>query len=289
MSELAASAPAKINLSLDILGRREDGYHELRTVMQTLGLADVVRVQLDASSPGVTVAGPFAEGVPADESNLTWQAAEELTKRTGKSIGQLHVHLTKHIPAAGGLGGGASDAATTLRLLQQAWGASDADVLAAALAAGSDEPFFLRGGTALVEGRGERVTPLPALPWHAVVLFVPRTTLDRKTASLFTAVDQTPYDTGAATEKLLARQPGQLRARDVSNGFERVAFDTFPGLGALRNAVEKTIGEPVRLAGAGPALFWLGPEDDAGTIADASRNLPCTVIRTATVEGPWAP
>jgi len=286
--EAAAEAPAKLNLSLDIIGRRADGYHDLRSVMQTLELADEVRVAFDAAQPEVVIDGPFACGVPADGSNLAWRAAEELARRIDHSLDGLRIALTKRIPVAGGLGGGASDAVATLRILQRAWDASDEDILSAALAIGSDEAFFLAGGTALVEGRGERVTRLLPWPHHAVVLFVPRVTLERKTAQLFAAVGEHPFDTGAATSQLLATDWRCLRSRDLSNGFERVAFSVFPGLELLRNEIEVSIGEQVRLCGAGPTLFWLGPPSDAERILGASANLDCEVIATATAKSSWA-
>src|SRR5690606_4151058 len=126
--ELSAPAPAKVNLTLEILGKRDDGYHELRTVLQTLELADLVTIR-SGGAPGVVVEGPFAEGVPADETNLAWQAARELGRRTEHETDQLRITLTKRIPPAGGLGGGASDAATTLRLLQRLWAVADDGVV----------------------------------------------------------------------------------------------------------------------------------------------------------------
>lgn len=291
MAKWAAWAPAKLNLTLDILGRREDGYHELRSIMQTLELADEVSIDDDAE-PGVDVSGPYAEGTPADETNLAWRAAECLAQRTSHSTKWLRISLVKHIPAAGGLGGGASDAATTLRLLQRAWAVDDEALREAAAAVGSDEVYFLAGGTALVEGRGQRVTQLAPLPRHGVVLFIPRQTIERKTAQLFEAVSLTSYDSGSETAAVMARLPGtrmpdKLTASGLSNGFERVAYDVFPDLVELRDRAELAIGSAVRLCGAGPTLFWIGSSREADEVAAATKHLDCGVIRTATVEGQW--
>lgn len=278
---VSGRAPAKLNLVLEVTGKREDGYHDIETVVQTLELADDVAVFLGGGRE-VRVLGPFAAGTPADETNLAWRAAEELGRRSGRTTEGLGIRLEKRIPASAGLGGGASDAATVLRLLQQTWGATDAAVQAAATLVGSDEAFFLVGGTARATGRGEHVTALPPLPRHGVVLFVPRDTIERKTARMFAELDRHPFDSGSVTAAFVARAPSVLSGADIYNAFERVAFDVFPGLHALWEDLEGRLREPVRLAGAGPTLFWIGAEERTGDIVQAARGVPCTVIPTAT-------
>jgi 4-diphosphocytidyl-2-C-methyl-D-erythritol kinase len=277
-----------VNLLLEVTGRRADGYHEIRTVLQTLELADTVSLGFEGP-PGVTVSGPFAAGTPPRATNLAWRAAEALAAATGHELGCLSLALEKRIPPAGGLGGGSSDAATTLRLLQRAWpGITEAELAAAAAAVGSDESFFLLGGTALATGRGDVVRALPPLPRHGVVLFVPPATLDHKTARMFAALDRLPFDDRAVVSAFLERPPRQFGSAAVFNAFERVAFDLFPGLAGLWQALEERVGEPVRLAGAGPTLFWIGPPHDAGRVAAAAEGLPCTVIASATAPSQWA-
>lgn len=284
---LSAPSPAKLNLTLEVLSRRDDGYHELETVLQTLELAGAVTVTLDSDAPGVAAAGPFAEGVPVDGTNLALRAAAALAARTGRDISRLRIELEKRVPAAGGLGGGASDAATTLRLLQRAWNLPEPVLFAAAESVGSDESFFLAGGTAWATGRGERVRPLPPLPPAAVVLFVPESTLERKTARLFAALDAQPFDPGGVSAMFARRPATPVTGWDVYNAFERVAFDVFPGLGKLFEALEERIGQPIHLAGAGPTLFWIGGEDGAERAVDAGAGLPCTTIRTRTAPSLW--
>jgi 4-diphosphocytidyl-2-C-methyl-D-erythritol kinase len=280
-------APAKINLSLDVLAKRADGYHEIDTVLQALELADKVTVSF-GGEPGMHVSGPRAAGVPADETNGAWRAAAALATVLGRDISGLGIAIEKHIPAAGGLGGGSSDAATTLRLLQHAWPeATDAHLLDAALAVGSDEAFFLVGGTARARGRGERVEALDPLPRHGVVLFLPEVTLERKTARLFAALAETAFDSGDATTALVRRLDGAavLTASVLHNAFERVSFDVFPGLRTLRHDIERGIGDPVRLSGAGPTLFWIGRLADVPSVAAYCQGIPCEVVITAT-DGP---
>jgi 4-diphosphocytidyl-2-C-methyl-D-erythritol kinase len=284
--ELSGLAPAKVNLVLEVLGRRGDGYHEIDTVLQAVALADRVTVSFGRPA-GVVVSGPRSAGTPADETNLAWRAAAALAEMLGRDISALRIAIEKHIPAAGGLGGGSSDAATALRLLQRAWPeATEAHLLEAATAVGSDEAFFLVGGTARARGRGERVTPLKPLPEHGVVLFVPRGTLERKTARLFAALGRTPFDSGCRAAAFAGHPPSALAADAVFNAFERVAFDEFAGLRGLRDALERQLGTPVRLAGAGPTLFWIGPPSGCERVAARAAALPCEVITTRTLAPP---
>lgn len=285
---LRTAAPAKVNLTLEVLGPRGDGYHELASVMQTLALADDVEVVLDGGA-GIEVAGPWSTGVPADGSNLAWRAAEALARRTGRSTEGLTIRIVKAIPPAGGLGGGASDAAAVLRLLGEAWGASRDDLLAAACEVGSDETFFLVGGTALVTGRGERVAPLPPLPEHGVVLLLPKDHLESKTGRMFAALAGGPFDDGSRTSALAARLPCSLRSAELYNRFEEPARALVPGLAEEWRRAEDAAGEPLRLAGAGPTLFWIGPPDEAPSVADRllAAGFGGRVTATVTAEAPW--
>ena len=285
---LKGLAPAKINLTLEVGGTRPDGYHDLSSILQTLALADEVALRPGPES-SIEVTGPFAWGTPAGRDNLAWRAVDALAEALGREPEPLLISIVKRIPAAGGLGGGASDAATVLRLLGRRWPEAGEEALeTAAAAVGSDEPFFLAGGTALAEGRGERVTPLPGLPEHGVVLFIPPETLSNKTATLFGALDRDgQVDEPTVSTSLAKRLPTRVTGADLYNSFERVAFDCFPGLAALWEQLEARTGEAIRLAGAGPTLFWIGPLEDAGTVSDAAAGLDCTVIPTATAGSLW--
>lgn len=288
--QVSAEAPAKVNLVLEVLGKREDGYHEVDTILQTLELADTVTLDFDPDADvlPVSVSGPFAAGCPADTSNLAWRAAEELARQCGRPLGHLGMHLEKRIPAAGGLGGGASDAAAVIRLLRARWPeVTDAMALAAAASVGSDVPFFLVGGTARARGRGERVEPLPPVAPQGVVLFVPGATLERKTARLFAALDGQPFDDGRHASVAGARAAGMPVLTPVYNAFGRVAVDVFPGLDALRHDLEHRLGEPISLAGAGPVLFWMGPPPARARIVAIATGAACTIIPTMTAEAAW--
>ncbi|GAI41543.1 unnamed protein product, partial [marine sediment metagenome] len=166
---LTVKAPAKVNLTLEVLGKRPDGYHEIRSVIQTINLCDSLRFRLNdklqfgSDNPDFVV-----------EESLVSRAAALLRQTTGCSKG-ARIEIGKRIPLASGLGGDSSDAAAILRGLNKLWrlGLSSAELLELAPRLGSDVAFFLYGGMALVEGRGERVTPLPPLPHRWVVLLMP--------------------------------------------------------------------------------------------------------------------
>jgi 4-diphosphocytidyl-2-C-methyl-D-erythritol kinase len=195
-TEQKALAYAKINLSLEVLGKREDGYHELVSVMQTVSLAD--RLQ---AAPARVVTFTCSEPQLQTTDNLVVRAATLLRDAYHINHG-CSLHLLKRIPAAAGLGGGSSDAATALHLLVRIWNLDIDRATLSHFAAqiGSDVPFFLTGGTSLVEGRGERVTPLldPPLRWY--VLAKPQVGLS--TAAVFRALPSSAYSDGAITRTL---------------------------------------------------------------------------------------
>ncbi len=167
-TKVTLRAPAKVNLHLEVLRQRHDGYHDIETVLQAVQIFDRVSVTLVEAYPGgepdirLTMNGP--RHIPVDETNLCWRAARHFCRETGVS-GQVMIHLEKSIPAAAGLGGGSSDAAAVLKALDHLYESrlddSELEKLAAPL--GADVPFFIKGGTALGRGIGSQLTPLPAL------------------------------------------------------------------------------------------------------------------------------
>ena len=273
--------PAKINWTLEVLRRREDGYHEVRTVMQTIDLCDELEF---GAGEGVRleVDGPHE----ATEDDLVLRAAALLDEGRGRGA---QMRLTKWIPVAAGLGGGSSDAAAALRALNDRRGLSRSAQELSELAAeiGSDVPFFLCGGTALVEGRGERVTPLPDAAQTWLVLLVPPLQLPDKTRRMYAALAEADFTDGSRTERFVEviRERRAVEDGDLYNVFERAAYAVFEELDAYREALLGAGAQSVHLAGAGPALFALGP-DEAGARAIRDKvSLPDArvfVVRTLT-------
>ena len=215
-------APAKVNLALNILGRRSDGYHEMHMVMQAVGLCD--RVGLAEAEAGFTLeARGFA--LPAGKKSLEQRAAEAFFAAVGRPMPGLRVTLEKRTPAYAGLGGGSADVAALLRLLREAYAP---ELPAAALeeigaAVGSDVPFCIRGGTALARGRGEILTDLPPLPPCRFVICKPG--FDLPTGPMFARLrfDGTlPAIDADGMASALARGDLEGAAKRVGNAFEAV-------------------------------------------------------------------
>ena len=264
MTAVTLLAPAKVNLCLEMLGRRPDGYHEVRTVLQAIALADVLRFE-PAGEVSLQIAPPDA--VEA-EGNLIMKAAELLRDEAGTHLG-ARIRLEKRIPVSAGLGGGSSDAAATLLGLLRLWGL-DMDkrrLLELAAKLGSDVPFFIEGGTALGEGRGEQLTPLPTpgVMW-AVVLSHPEEVADGKTEWLYSLLTPSHYSAGGARTEEVARRLrlSEPLAAALFNVFDGVAPAAYERTASGHRAMAEAGATDVHLAGSGPALFTVtGGEAEA--------------------------
>ena len=252
---LRTEAPAKINWTLEVLGKRPDGYHEIRSVMQTLSLADTLELR-PAEHFSLTVDGPEAGGAGDIEANLVSRAVRSVPALLARR--PVAFRLTKRIPAAAGLGGGSSDAAAALRLLQVYWEILDRERLyEVAGALGSDVSFFLRGGVQLAAGRGDKVKPLPFVQTSGLVLLTPPIAVERKTAHLYAHIHPARYTSGEVTAHLaeLMHIGTAPSAESYYNVFDGVADQVFPGLDQFRTSLSQVTGSPALLVGAGPTLF----------------------------------
>jgi len=262
LNVLRLRAPAKVNLTLEVLRRRSDGYHEVATILQAVGLWDVLELEV---APGLTV-GCDVAGLNGPD-NLVMRAAELLQAEAHTTQGAA-LRLTKRIPVAGGLGGGSADAAAALVGLDRLWGlhlpGGRLSEMAASL--GSDVPFFLSGGTALATGRGERIATLPALTKAYLVLLAPPLNLPRKTATLYGALAPADFHDGAASGRVasLLERGEQVRPEGFLNTFERVAYRVFPDLARFTEMMRSAGADWVHLAGSGPVLFCMVKERTVG-------------------------
>ena len=253
---LTLQAPAKLNLTLEVLAKRQDGFHEICSVIQTINLCDSLRFQLSQNIEYKCDALNWIS-----EESLVSKATGLLQSVTGCTKGAV-IEVSKRIPLVSGLGGDSSDAAATLRGLNKLWGLglSRGELLKLAPQLGSDVAFFLYGGTALVKGKGEMVIPLPPLPQMWVVLVVPQVPrLPRKTEQLYAGLKANHYTEGQITERLVERlrEGGEFTPSLLFNTFENVAFATFSELSVYRGYMIKAGATDVHLAGSGPALFTL--------------------------------
>jgi 4-diphosphocytidyl-2-C-methyl-D-erythritol kinase len=289
------SAPAKINLTLDVLQRRPDGYHDLRSIFQTLALADEVSVSAARGEiDTLTVSGPESEGVPTDASNIVLKACGRMRARAaarGQAIPAVTVDLVKRIPSQAGLGGGSSDAAATLLALNGLFGLdlSRDELTPIAASLGADVPYFLTGGLCLVQGLGEHVTPLPQpLPRHSVVILKPRAGVS--TAKAYAALDAVPDRADAgATASWLARD---VESRmPLHNDFESVVFEGWPEIGnAYVKAAQAASAHGAyapRLCGSGACLFVLAETEGmaSAVAAELIREDVGNVWLTHTISG----
>lgn len=268
-------APAKVNLTLEVLGRRADGYHDLASVMATIDLHDDVRVGV-APTLDIRIR-PDVGAPPGDD--LASRAVRAMARSCGRPA-VAHVNVRKRIPVAAGLGGGSSDAGAVIRALAALWSCG-ADVAAPAAAIGSDVPFFAAGhALARLAGRGERLAPLP-LP--SVALWIALVTLPARapTREVFAAVEPREMSTGRATGELSRAfvdgtiGPGALR-EIAHNDLEAAAIRVCP---LVAEAIEAARGLGVRLvvSGSGPSLFAIA--DDRADAIRVSRRLRRTGLR----------
>ena len=263
LETLTVNAYAKVNLTLEVLGRRTDGYHEIVSVMQTVDLHDVVKltladdVTLECDRPGL--------GTP---DNLAFRAAAALRAEASVRDG-VHIELRKAIPTSAGLGGGSTDAASTLIGLNRLWGLgmSMDDLTPLATALGSDVPFFLRGGTAMVQGRGERVRPLPMTNLEWLLIVTPAIELPNKTAKLYSSLSRSHYTAGLLTRKLEARirGGGDVPPQLLFNAFDEVAEEAYPGIRGYLDVLHALGAREVHVAGSGPSLYTPVSKREQGT------------------------
>jgi len=251
---LTCVAPAKINLVLEVLAKRDDGYHEIRSLVQTISLCDVLSFEL-ADKTSFECTEPSLQ----TSDNLVVQAAELVRKIGGYNKG-AKIKLEKRIPRDAGLGGGSSDAATTLSALNGLWQLklTTSDLVELAARLGSDVPFFIYGGTASMEGRGEKVTPLAtSMQSWFVLLLPPMPRIPGKTQHLYSSLDARYFTEGQFAGKASRAwsQYRQLSPSLLFNVFDKGAFDAFPGLEGYWRRFEEAGGTDIHLAGSGPALF----------------------------------
>ncbi len=280
---LTIQATTKINLTLEVLGERSDGFHEIRSVIQSISLCDRLRLRLSRDFEFRCNMRDWAA-----EESLVSRAAGLLREVSGYAGGAV-IDVDKNIPLVSGLGGDSSDAAAVLRGLNRLWGLglSLPELTGLAIRLGSDVPFFLIGGTALVEGRGELVTPLPALARRWVVLAVPSVPrLPGKTKRLYDSLDPGHYTDGRITERLAGRikKGGEFIASLLFNAFENTASTIFPEIDIVRQRIEQAGAGSVHLAGSGPALFTLvNDRTEAGELFTLFRQQGLETYLAATL------
>jgi 4-diphosphocytidyl-2-C-methyl-D-erythritol kinase len=261
---LTLPAFAKINLSLRVLGKRPDGYHEIQTVFQTISLHDTLRFTL-TNAPHIVLACDDRR-VPSGAENIVCRAAVALQQRF-KSQQGAYISLEKKIPIEAGLGGGSADAAVTLLALAHLWQtrAAEHDLLDIAGGLGADVPFFLNGGTALGTGIGREVTELSDADGKFLIVIKPNTRIS--TASAYQALNAPPLTSAEGKTILSSSQLGEffdnLDSDALQNDFEAVVFGLEPEIARAKAALIKSGARASLLAGSGSAVFGIFDGGDA--------------------------
>lgn len=258
--KLLVKAPAKINLSLDVLRKRPDGYHEVEMIMTTIDLADRIELALlDSDVIKITSLNRF---VPDDQRNLAYQAANILKEKFRVKKG-VEIKIEKNIPVAAGLAGGSSDAAAVLRGLNKLWGLGltldELAIIGAEI--GSDVSFCVYGGTALATGRGEIIKELPAPPVCWVILAKPF--IGVSTADIYKRLDVETIE-HPNTEKMIesiSSKDYDLMCECVGNVLENVTLSLYPEVAQIKEHICKFGADTVLMSGSGPTVFGLIQHD----------------------------
>lgn len=260
MTTLYEGAYAKLNLTLDVLGKRPDGYHDLQSIMQTISVRDDVEIDVGTGKPWNLLCS--VEGIPTDESNLAWKAAKVYCDTMKKDPDGIEIRILKRIPSGAGMGGGSADAAAVLRALNRHYGNPLSIFALAELGAqvGSDVPFCTLCGTAMVEGRGERLRKLPDMPDCVFVVCKPDFSVS--TPELYQKIDQVAIaqrpDNRAMESALLAGDLGKV-AENVLNVFDPVVTSEHLELNYIKSIFNSYGALAYQMTGSGSAVFAIMP------------------------------
>jgi len=256
MTTLYEGAFAKVNLTLDVLGKRGDGYHDIKSVMQTISIRDDVEIDVDTGAPWTLECN--VESIPCDQSNLAWKAAEVFYSATGLKTSGLAIRILKRIPTQAGLGGGSADAAAVLRALNRHYDNPLSILALAEIGAqvGSDVPFCVICGTAMVEGRGERLRKLPDIPDCLFVVCKPD--FSASTPELYQKLDESViarHPDHQAMESALLAGDLQKLADNIWNVFDPVVTKDHPEMNYIKSIFNTYGAVAFQMTGSGSAVF----------------------------------
>lgn len=261
MTTISEKAYAKINLTLDVLGRREDGFHDLKSVMQTVSLHDTVELDLETGKEWTLSCG--RPDIPCDERNLAWKAAKLFCDAASRDPGGISIRITKNIPSGAGMGGGSADAAAVLRMLNRYYGEPMTLEELAALGGsiGSDIPFCVLGGTVMCEGRGEIMRRLPQMPDCILVGCKPEFSVS--TPVLFRKIDAVEilkHPDNDAMERAIAAGDIRAVACEIYNVFDPVVSEEHPEIGHIKSVCMARGAMAVQMTGSGSVVYAIMPD-----------------------------
>ncbi len=267
MTTLYEGAYAKLNLTLDVLGKRDDGYHDLQSVMQTISIRDDVEIDIGTGKPWTLECS--MEGIPCDERNLAWKAAKVYCDTIGKDPNGLAIRILKRIPTQAGMGGGSADAAAVLRALNRHYGEPLSIFALAELGAqiGSDVPFCVVCGTAMCEGRGEKLRMLPNMPDCIFVVVKPDFSVS--TPELYQKIDNVSIakrpDNRAMESALLAGDLEKV-CKNIFNVFDPVVTEDHLELNYIKSLLHQYGAVTYQMTGSGSAVFAVVSEFEVAAV-----------------------
>ena len=267
METLYEGAYAKVNLTLDVLDKREDGYHDLKSVMQTLSIRDDIEIDVGTGKPWKLLCSK--DGIPTDERNLAWKAAKVYGDALNKDPNGLEIRITKRIPVEAGMGGGSADAAAVLRALNDYYGNPLSILALAELGAqvGSDVPFCVVGGTAMVEGKGEKLRKLPDMPDCIFVVCKPDFSVS--TPALYKKIDEVTIpkrpDHQAMESALLAGDLEKV-AHNLYNVFDPVVTEEHLELNYIKSLFHQYGAVGYQMTGSGSAVYAIVSEFEVAAV-----------------------
>ena len=274
MVTLQEKAYAKINLTLDVLGKRPDGYHDLKSVMQTVSLWDDVEMDIGTGKEWKVLCD--VEGIPCDNRNLVWKAADVFCEAAGKNPDGIEIRVSKRIPSGAGMGGGSADAAAVLRALNRHFGEPLSVFALAELGAqvGSDVPFCTLCGTAMVEGRGERIRKLPDMPDCIFVVVKPEFSVS--TPELYRKIDTVSIakrpDQKAMESAILAGDLLKV-SHNLCNVFDPVVTEDHLELNYIKSVFHQYGAVGYQMTGSGSAVFAVVSEFEVAAVL-------CNMLKT---------
>ena len=275
MTTLQECAFAKINLTLDVLDKRPDGYHDIKSIMQTVSLRDDIEIDIDTGKPWNLTCD--WDTIPTDETNLAWKAAKVFFDTTGKDPNGLEIRITKRIPIQAGLGGGSADAAAVLRALNRHYGYPFSILALAELGAevGSDVPFCTLCGTAMVEGRGERLRKLPDMPEDCCIVIC-KPEFSSSTPELYRKLDEKVIahrpDHQEMESALLAGDLGRI-ANSCYNVFDPVVTEEHLEINYIKSIFNSYGAVGFQMTGSGSAVYAIAPTfEHAAVICNMLRE-----------------
>lgn len=283
MQNLVIKARAKINLTLDILGKRADGYHNVEMIMQSVALHDTITIK--KGDQGIEITGD-ATKIPLTKENLVYKAVEAIFRRTKQNLG-CQIDIKKEIPVAAGLAGGSTDAAAALTGLNQFFklGLTQAELMELGATIGSDIPFCIMGGTALAYGRGELIKPLPPMPKLWVVMAKPD--IGVSTAEIYQNYDAARVvekpNTDLMVKTVVAGDVEQIK-HNLINVLESVTMARYPQVKEIKELMVRLGVKSTLMSGSGPTVFGLtNTEQEAQSMASKMKDFVPIVIVTYTM------